>query len=87
MSHEARAVIEEMLGRAIYHWRRGSRRRGSRQRGLARHYVDLAVELHRSALQGKAAKPKKEIVHNVNNYQDRPRRPSGNGTVARFDPI
>jgi hypothetical protein len=48
MSPEARAVIEEMLELAIYHWRRGSARRGSRQRGLARHYVDLAVELHRA---------------------------------------
>jgi hypothetical protein len=45
----ARAVlIEELLARAIYHWRRGSARRGSRQCWLARHYVDLAVELHRA---------------------------------------
>jgi hypothetical protein len=51
MSHEAMSaqamMIEELLGRAIYHWRRGSARRGSRQRGLAYHYVDVAVAIHR----------------------------------------
>jgi hypothetical protein len=35
MSHEARAVIEEMLGLAIYHWRRGGGDRPGAARGSA----------------------------------------------------
>jgi hypothetical protein len=51
MSHQAMSaqgvLIEEMLERAIYHWRRGSARRGSRQRLLARRYINMAVAIHR----------------------------------------